>query len=143
MGRLSKYSVHCHVGDFKDAVQNEMDLYIKEIQGSVPNVVELSAKRCVQFIRAYAAIAGFKDVKYGKSWKAEPIMKNAWGAYYKVWSPKHYRIAHLLEFGFNRKDKHGNPIGTQKGYPHLKPAEEDAVQFLEDLLKKTIEGGGT
>ena len=140
MGSLGKYDVHCHVGDFKDAVQNQMDLYIKEVQKSVPNVVELSAKRCVQFIRVYASTAGFHDKKYGKSWKAEMITKNAWGAFYKVWSPKHYRIAHLLEYGRHTSvGSNGKPIGVTRAYEHLKPAEEDSIQFLEDLLKKTIQ----
>lgn len=141
MGKLGKYDVHCHVGDFADAVQNQMDLYVRELQESIPDVVDKAGKRCVQFIRAYASTAGFRDREYGKSWKVENIMRNAWGSYIKVWSPKHYRIAHLLEHGHTKVSPSGKPLGTTKGYPHLKQAEEDSIQFLEDLLKKTIQGG--
>ena len=135
-----KYDVHCHIGDFKDAVENQIDLYVKELQQSIPDIVEQAGRKCVQSIRANAVMAGIPDRQYAKSWKAEVITKNAWGTFMKVWSPKKYRIAHLLEHG-HTKVIHGKVTGTVRAYPHLCYAEQEAVQFLENMLKKTAGGG--
>ena len=135
---MAKYNNHVTVGDFKDAVENEIDMYVKELQKSIPDICKQAATKCVQSIRVHAVMAGIPDREYSRSWKKERITENAWGAYYRVWSPKKYRIAHLLEHG-HTKVIHGKVTGTVRAYPHLCYAEQESIQFLENMLKKAIQ----
>ena len=138
---MGKYDRRVNVSNFSDAVQNEIDLYCKEIVKSVPDVVDKAATKCIQSIRAHIAMVGIKDKDYSKSWKKICELKSAFYTSYRVYSEKRYRIAHLLEHGHAKIGKDGEPLGKTKAYEHLKPAEQESVQFLENLMKKTIQEG--
>ena len=138
---MGKYDKHVSVSGFSDAVQNEIDLYCKELVKSVPDVVNKAATKCIQSIRAHVAMVGIKDKDYSKSWTKVCELKSAFYTSYRIWSPKKYRIAHLLEHGHSKIGKDGKPLGMTKAYEHLKPAEKESVQFLENLMKKTIQEG--
>jgi len=133
--RYNKYAQRVGVSGFSDAVESTLDMYCKEIEKSVPNVVEQAAKKCLQSIRVHVALEGIRDKTYSKSWKATCELKSAFYTSYRVWSPTHYRIAHLLEHGHAK----ANGTGVTKARPHLSPAEAESIQFIENLFKKTIQ----
>lgn len=135
----NKYDRRVNVSNFSDAVQNTLDMYCKEIEKSVPDVVEQSAKKCVQSIKAHVAMAGIKDRTYSSSWKAKCELKSSFYTSYRVFSEKHYRVAHLLEHGHDKVSRSGKPLGTTRAFPHLIYAEQESVQFLENKLKQTIQ----
>jgi len=138
---MGKYDRRVNVSNFSDAVQNEIDMYCKEITKSVPDAVDQAAKKCLESIRAHVAMAGIKDKDYSRSWKKICELKSAFYTSYRVFSEKRYRIAHLLEHGHTQVSKDGKVIGKTRAFPHLIYAEEDSVQFLENLLKKNIQEG--
>lgn len=140
-GRYNKYQQRVGVTGFKDAIENTIDMYCKEIEESVPDVVEQSANKCLQSIRAHVAMAGINDKDYSRSWKKKCELKSAFYTSYRVYSEKRYRIAHLLEHGHIKVTKSGKVLGATKAFPHLIYAEQDSVQFLENMLKKTIQEG--
>ena len=140
MAKRGTYDRHIKVGVFQEIVQKEIEGYVRDLQESIPDIVEQAGKKCVQGIRAHAVMAGIPDREYAKSWKVKIIDKNAWGTFLKVYSPKKYRIAHLLEHGHTLK-VHGKVVGTVRAYPHLVYAEKEAILFLENKMKKTIEEG--
>lgn len=134
-----KYDRHVKCNAFADEVQNQLDLYVKEIQETIPDIVKETGKKCVQAIRTNGVAAGIPDKKYLKSWQMKVISQNAWGTYVVVHSPKHYRIAHLLEHGHVKKVRN-KVLGTTRAYPHLIYAEQDAETFLENKLKQKLGG---
>ena len=138
---MGKYDKHVTVSNFSDAVQNEIDLYCKQITQSVPDAVDQAAKKCLESIKAHVAMAGINDKDYSKSWKKICELKSAFYTAYRVYSEKRYRIAHLLEHGHAKVTKDGKVIGKTKAFPHLIYAEKDSVQFLENLLKKKVQEG--
>lgn len=138
---MGKYDRRVSVSNFSDAVQNQIDLYCKEVAASVPDAVDQSAKKCLESIKAHIAMAGINDKDYSKSWKKKCELKSAFYTSYRIYSKTRYRIAHLLEHGHTKVSKDGKVIGKTKAFPHLIYAEEDSVQFLENLIKKTIREG--
>lgn len=141
MAKRGKYDQRVNVTQFSDAVVNEIDLYCKELEQSVPDVVEKAADKCLQSIRVHVAAAGIKDKDYSRSWKKKTEIKSAFFTSYKIYSEKRYRIAHLLEHGHTKVSKSGKVLGTTKAFPHLIYAEQESIQFLENLMKKTIQEG--
>ena len=142
MSKYNKYQQRVGVTGFSDMVESTIDLYCKEIEKSVPNIVEQAAKKCLQSIRVHIALAGIKDKDYSKSWKAKCEIKSPFYTGYRVYSEKRYRIAHLLEHGHAKVSPSGKPLGTRAdAFPHLQYAEQDSVQFMENMFMKTIEGG--
>ncbi len=70
---------------------------------------------------------------YRKGWASKEV-KTRLGTHRVIHNKKHYRLIHLLEKGHQNKD------GTRtKGIPHLKPAEEFAVNEFEKELIKELE----
>lgn len=135
---MAKYDRNIDVKGFSDAVNNTLDLYVKDVQAQIPDIVKRAGEHCVQAIRMFAVLSGLPDKKYAKSWKSKITAQNAWGTFVTVYSPKYYRIAHLLEFGHDVKNAHGKIIGTAKAYTHLKDAEENSILFLENTMKKEL-----
>ena len=142
MAKRGAYDKKVKVGAFSEMIQKEIDQYCREIEKEIPDIVEKAGKKCAQSINFHAASAGINDRKgYGKSWRFKVTERNGWlGTFGKVYSPKHYRIAHLLEHGHPIIGKNGKPIGSAKAFPHIRLAEQESVLFLENTLKRMIEG---
>lgn len=139
MAKKGTYDRHIKIGAFQEIVQKEIDLYMRELQADVPDIVMETGKQCVARIKAYVAMAGINDHGYGSSWKIKVIDNNAWlGTFIKVHSPRKYRIAHLLEHGHPIKDKSGKTLGSAKAFPHMRYAEQDMELYLENKLKQVI-----
>lgn len=97
--------------EMKDACKEAGDLAKKEIKANAP----------------------VKTGKYKKSWTSKKVEETANSVQYIVHSPKRYQIAHLLENGHAKRNG-----GRTKAIPHIKPAENKAVEQLEKDIKKAI-----
>ena len=67
---------------------------------------------------------------YAKGWKAKKV-----GTSWTVHNATNYQITHLLE---NGHAKIGG--GRVSGTPHIRPAEQTAIESFERLLEKVIKG---
>lgn len=136
---------------------DRLSLEVMKILGAYKDVtvdimkdaVQRTAKETVAEIRRNIASSGIKDTgnpSYAKSW-AKKRDKNLSGRYrydMVVYSkPPKYRIAHLLEKGHDLK-RAGKTLRAIRGFSHVKPGEDYAVEKLEQYIKDGIErkGGG-
>lgn len=69
---------------------------------------------------------------YRKSWRKRVTVRPS-GSIQAVVYSKMPHLTHLLEFGHAKVGKKG---GRTKAIPHIKPAEEFAVQRVEQLIKE-------
>ena len=130
-------------------VMKILDAYKDVTIDIMKDAVERTAKETVAEIRRNITSSGIKDTdnpSYAKSW-AKKRDKNLSGRYkydMVVYSkPPKYRIAHLLEKGHDLK-RAGKTLRTIRGFSHVKPGEDYAVEKLEQYIKEGIErkGGG-
>lgn len=69
--------------------------------------------------------------KYKKGWSVK-----ADGSTYTVYNKTHPGLTHLLEKGHD-VISHGKKVGRAKAQPHIKPAEEEAVnRYVEEVTKE-------
>lgn len=71
--------------------------------------------------------------KYAKSWKVKKVTKKN-GVYEVIVHNTQYQLTHLLENG-HALVIGGRNVGFVKAYPHIKQAEENAIQKVETELK--------
>ena len=130
-------------------VMKILDAYKDVTVDIMKDAVERTAKETVAEVRRNIASSGIKDTgnpSYAKNW-AKKRDKNLSGRYkydMVVYSkPPKYRIAHLLEKGHDLK-RAGKTLRTIRGFSHVKPGEDYAVEKLEQYIKEGIErkGGG-
>lgn len=128
-------------------VMKILDAYKDVTIDIMKDAVERTAKETVAEIRGNIASSGIKDTgnpSYAKSW-AKKRDKNLSGRYkydMVVYSkPPKYRIAHLLEKGHDLK-RAGKTLRTIRGFSHVKPGEDYAVEKLEQYIKEGIERKG-
>lgn len=130
-------------------VMKILDAYKDVTVDIMKDAVERTAKETVAEIRRNITSSGIKDTgnpSYAKSWSKKRD-KNLSGRYkydMVVYSkPPKYRIAHLLEKGHDLK-RAGKTLRTIRGFSHVKPGEDYAVEKLEQYIKEGIErkGGG-
>lgn len=72
---------------------------------------------------------------YGKSWTVKKIKESANSLELVVHSRNRYQLSHLLEFGHARRGG-----GRVAGKAHIAPAEERAVETLEQEIEKALRG---
>ena len=124
-----------------DAITEIIDDYTKEVGEGVPEDVKSTGKACVQILRAHIDSAGIGGNKYRNSFTSTTTLENRFQATVEVWSPAHYRLAHLLEHG-HRVVVNGKTIGNTKAYPHFAPAEKEASELLEKKILMRVRGEG-
>lgn len=72
---------------------------------------------------------------YSKSWTVKTTKETSNSLELTVYSPKKYQLAHLLEFGY---EKRGG--GRTKAQQHIQPAEESAIKELESTIQRSLGG---
>lgn len=100
--------------DVKEAVKKAGTQVKKEIQASAPQ----------------------RTGAYAKSWKTKNTKETANSLQVTVYSGNRYYLAHLLEFGHAKRGG-----GRVRAIPHIAPAEENGANFLEEEIKRRLNGG--
>ncbi len=103
--------------------------YEETVRKTAEKDIEKVAKDTVQRLKQTSP----KDTgDYAKSWT---LKRDARTKTVTVYNKDHYRLTHLLENGYMKKNQFGS-YGRQAPQKHIGPAEKEAV---EELMKKIEE----
>ncbi len=126
------------------AVGSILDQYTVDIQAGVRELTDEYADKLKEQIKKGSPV-DWRRVKrrgkYKRNWKVKTTSKGF--AVYKrtVYSPKEYRLTHLLEFG--HKTRKGTMTRAQA---HIAPAAEnikrDYVKSISDIVRQSKHYGG-
>lgn len=113
------------------AVMAELD----QFAGLMPELIEkaqkTAAKAAVRTIKAKAPGSG----EYARGWKTK-TEKTRTGTSTVVYQGDTPGLPHLLEFGHAKVNG-----GRTRAFPHIAPAEQEAMRIYEDELTKGVENG--
>ena len=112
---------------------------LAEYKGVVQDVlvdsVDTTAKELVKELRQTSPKA---SGEYAKSWTQNRTPWKKGQGYERVaYNDKHYRLTHLLEYGHDII-RNGRKVGRAPAQPHIKQAEEQAIDNFEQRLKEGI-----
>lgn len=126
-------------GQLASTISDIIRTYSDDLVHDLPELVKEVADDTIKNLQQNASVFGGK--KYKKSFKKKKIASVSMsGTSYTVYSSE-YRLTHLLEFGHVSKNQHGGPYGVVPGHAHWAPAEEQAIEDLEQKITERIEQG--
>ena len=108
--------------DYKDMAADEMKKAVKK-----------AGKTTKEDINASAPV---RTGRYAKSWTSKVTAESYAGIEVTVYSPSRYMLAHLLENGHAKRGG-----GRVRAIPHIKPAEDHAIEELERDIEKALRKG--
>lgn len=128
-----------------DSMDKEINKILEEYNGRIDDalheVIAGTTKDCVEELKTTSPVnqdAGAKTRgQYAKLWRSK-IIENVLHKYTSVVYNYQWQLTHLLENGHNLVSKTGKIYGHAKAYPHIKPAEEHAIENYERDLRKVI-----
>lgn len=126
------------VNSFSDALRDLLREYGEEVNDACREVVGEVAKETAKELRDTSPRRPGGG-EYAKSWTYKPVKVNGLLTEYVVYSKApHYRLTHLLENKRVVANQYGT-YGTREGTPHIKTAEERAIERVEKKLREAIE----
>lgn len=114
------------IDELGKAIQNIVDEYSKEAQEVVNETLPKVGKKAVTELKKTSPK---KTGKYAKGWKSK-VEKGRLGNQVVVYNKDKYQLTHLLEKGHAKVNG-----GRVEGHPHIKPAEEKAVENALKMIK--------
>lgn len=119
------------IANLDAAVMAELDRFA----GMMPEVIEkaqkAAAKAAIRTIKAKAP----GDGEYARGWK-QKTEKTRTGVVTTVYQGEKPGLPHLLEFGHAKVNG-----GRTRAFPHIAPAETEAMRIYEDELTRGVEDG--
>jgi hypothetical protein len=79
------------------------------------------------------ASAPVRTGRYARSWRQSVTQEDSTSIQVTVYSPSRYMLAHLLEHGHAKRGG-----GRVRAFPHIEPAENRAMDALEEELARSI-----
>ncbi len=123
--------------DLDKAVMDELDKFAGMALDDIVNAQKKAAKSAVRELKQNSP----KRSKgtYAKSWKSQTT-KSRTGSTTVIYNSRLPGLVHLLEFGHPIVSG-GRTTGQAKSFPHVEPAEQNAVSAYEKELTEAIENG--
>lgn len=110
-------------------IQSMFDEYENHVVKVVEDALPTVGKSAVKELKRTSPK---RNGKYAKGWKSK-IEKTRLGDRVVVYNKTSYQLTHLLEKGHVNRDG-----GRTNGIPHIKPAEDKAVNETLKMIKKGI-----
>ena len=107
--------------EYADLAAEDMKSAVKKAATTVRKDIETSAPR--------------NTGDYAKSWAVKKMKETSNNLTLVVHSRNRYQLAHLLEFGHAKRG--GGRVSAQ---PHIASAEQKGVEYLEEEIRKALEG---
>ena len=118
------------LGNLGAEISSELEKYVGNLANKVDQEALNVAKETVKEIKMNAMGHGLtRRPRYIKGWTYTKQGRN-----YIVRNRTDYQLTHLLENGKEEKDG-----GFTPGKPHILPAEQNAIEKFERLIKKAVE----
>lgn len=122
-----------NVGDLAKSVNEILSEYADDVNEGVKVSAQEVGKQTVKQLRATSPKPKGRKAKYARSWRQKTTQDRLGNTQTIVYNDKHWRLTHLLENG------HFNRDGSfTKGRPHIKPAEDMAVEAFVKEVEKNI-----
>ena len=120
------------VGSLADAIMDTLEEYADLAVEDVKQAVKDAGDVVKNDIRSHAP----KDTgDYAKSWAVKKMKETSDSLTVVVHSRNRYQLAHLHEFGHAKRG--GGRVSAQ---PHNASAEQKGVEYLEEEIRKVLEG---
>ena len=120
-------------------ISDEVDKILKEerelAKASLDTAADMVSKATVDELKRTSPKRP-RSGRYAKSWRRTKQASLRTGDSYRIHNVKHYRLAHLLEYGHALW--HG---GRARAIPHIKPAEEKAITEFEKTFVNLFNKG--
>lgn len=123
----------------QDTIQDLVATYCTEVQDAQNAVIQEVCDECVEELKRTSPVGNGKGRgQYARNWKHKVTLNRARQYVETVYNQGQYRLTHLLEYGHDLVSKNGKLYGRTKAIPHIKPAEEHAIENYERELKKVL-----
>ena len=120
------------IDSIANEIQDELKTYSAGLTEDVEKKIQTVANKCKKSI---AEKSPEKKGDYAKGWAVKKE-KNRLYTIYTIYNKTKPALTHLLEHGhIIRNKKNGKVYGRTKAYPHIAPAEKEAIEEMEGLLK--------
>ena len=120
------------ISGLADAVMDTLEEYAGLAAEDVKQAVRDAGDVVKDDIRSHAP----KDTgDYAKSWAVKKMKETSSSLTVTVHSRNRYQLAHLLEFGHAKRG--GGRVAAR---PHIASAEQKGMEYLEEEIRKALEG---
>ncbi len=128
-----------------EALETYADGLTEEIKKDVKDAADLCKRQILSNIdkrQASAPRAGSDYTprqwsEYRKGWTTVTTREDKTAIFISVFNKKNYRLTHLLENG-HAIIRNGKNYGRTRAFPHIKPAEETAVNKLNKNVEMRV-----
>ena len=115
----------------------EIEKLLEEQKELADEVLEKATQKVAKYtVKELKATSPKKTGKYANSWGRKETTQTGGSKQITIHNKKHYRLTHLIEFGYATVDG-----GRVEGRPHIEPVEQKAIKDFEDEIRKGIENG--
>ena len=118
------------IDEMTDAIMTELNNYKDIAADELKKAVKSAGNTAKKDINSSAPV---KTGKYAKSWRSKVTQEDADSISVTVYSPTRYMLAHLLEKGHAKRGG-----GRVRAIPHIKPAEEHAIEQLTRDIENAL-----
>ena len=124
--------VKTSIDGLSDAVAKALTQYSEEIGDGVNKSAKKVGREAVTRLQAGGPYKGGKNSGYNEGWKTK-VTEGIAGIEVVIHNAKVPGLTHLLEKG------HTMPNGKRsQAYPHIKPAEDEAVENFKKAVERVI-----
>lgn len=122
------------ITELRDAMLNDLKTYTAEVTERLDEAV----KECIDTARDEAAAnSPVKSGKYQKGWYSGTSKRKSYTVGYAANRPGR-KITHLLEKGHKARHIGIGPAKWVKAIPHIEPAQDKAMELLDEKIKKIL-----
>lgn len=121
----------CKIGNLSKMIESELDNYSVLVGLKMQKTIEEVGKETASKVERTAPK---RTGDYSETWVSETVEKGKTKGSVVVHAEKPgYRLAHLLEKGHQNRNG-----GRTKAYPHIEPAEREAVSKIVREMQKNL-----
>ena len=121
------------IGDLADAIMEGLEEYADLAAEDVKRAVKNAGDTVKEEIQKNAPV---RTGAYRKSWAVKNVKETSNSLTVTVHSRNRYYLAHLLEFGYAKRNG-----GRVPGKAHIAPAEEKGIRQLEEEIERSLRHG--